>query len=133
MKKLWMILLVCVLVASFVACKNSGDAETPPMTAPQETADDLVTAPSAMNPFEFESEIDFSDFETGGVTETDAAEQPSEPNETVKPTVKPTEPVVEPTEPEDEPTEPELTEPEETTTAAPSLGSDGYNNQIVRP
>ena len=133
MKKLWMILLVCVLVVLFAACKNSGDAETTPMTAPQETADDLVTTPSTTNPFEFESEIDFSDFETEGATETDDAEQPLEPNETVKPTVKPTEPVVEPTEPEDETTEPELTEPEETITSAPSLGSDGYNNQIVRP
>ena len=132
MKNKIMILMLAALLLLMAGCRDS--QPVPENTIPTET-EPVTEAPTQAvteNPFEFESEIDFSDFET--VSEPEVTE-PEPTQESVKPTapqVNPTEPTESPT----EPTEPEATDPEVTetpTTAKPSIGADGYNNQIVRP
>lgn len=137
-----LIICVCELLLLLCACGNTQTEKE--VTVPETTEAAVNTEPTAAateNPFESESEIDFSDFETGEETQPVESEAPAptqaptQPQPT-KPAQKPTEPAVKPTEPVEKPTEPETTEPEETqapTTATPSIGADGYNNQIVRP
>lgn len=132
MKKTYLIILTALLCVGLIACKSTaeqsekvdgnhkGEVETP--------SDPVGTT---VDPFEFESEIDFSDFEIVETAPSEAPTEPSEPEPTHTSTVDPTEP--KPTEPT--PTEPTISEPEvtEPITTKPSLGPDGYNNQIVRP
>ena len=140
MKKSYLILLIITLCFGLVACKDSVEMpEKNPVKTEQNTTvpAGTVDPEPTTDPFEFESEIDFSDFVTEG-EELENTEIPSEPVQT-EPAVVPTEPEVKPTDPteptEPEVTEPDVTEPEETTPAptTPSIGADGYNNQIVRP
>ena len=132
MKKYLLIILTVFVLCTLIGCKsNPLDAVITLPTATEPTTE----APTVtQNPFEGESEIDFSDIVTVGPTEPDVTEAPEQtedpvPTETTKPQAKPTEPVV------TEPTSGETEAPEETqtpTTASP-YGPDGYNNQIVRP
>lgn len=118
MKKFLIFLLAVIMVCTLISCKKAQPAAQG--TQPIATEPATEAPVSTKNPFEGESEIDFSDVVTTGSTE-------SEPTETTEIT---TEPVV------TEPTPMETDVPEETqtpTTAAPSFGPDGYNNQIVRP
>jgi len=101
-------------------------APTQPKTEQQETT---------VDPFEGESEIDFSDFETKPDVTEPVQTQPSEtePPEKPEPTA-PAQPQPKPTDPEE--TQPEETQPEETeppAPTAPTYESDGYHSQIVRP
>ena len=134
MKKQVALFLILTFLVTFAGCKlveSPAVTTDPVVTAPDTETEPIQTQPATSDPFEFESEIDFSDFETAAPTTPEEQEtQPAETESPVQP--KPTEPV--PTEPV--PTESEPTEPEETqtpTSAVPSLGEDGYNNQIVRP
>lgn len=139
MKRVLILFCACLLML-LCGCRNSQVAEdTTGAEVTEAVANTEPAITETKNSFEFESEIDFSDFDTAPET------QPTEPEENRTPTQaptqpQPTEPVVtptqKPTEPVEKPTEPETTEPEETqapTTATPSIGADGYNNQIVRP
>ena len=142
MKRILILFCACLLML-LCGCRNSQVAEN---TTGAEATEAVVNTEPAItetkNSFEFESEIDFSDFDTAPETQPTEHEEtqtptqaPTQPQPT-KPAQKPTEPTVKPTEPVEKPTEPEATEPEETqapTTATPSIGADGYNNQIVRP
>ena len=125
MKKLYILALSLLLAVSMIGCKTQ-PAPQQSTTLPQTTAPQLVTT---QDPFEFESEIDFSDFATEPVSTDPVDTAPEEP-EVTEPEVtdpKPTKPA--PTQPEE--TQPEQTDPPET--AAPVYEPDGYNSQIVRP
>lgn len=136
MKKYLICLLIFASVLVFAGCRlnQAGEDLTIPLvTEPaEETTVPVEFQPVTTNPFEFDSEIDISDFETIGDTQSeDIVTEPQETKKPAKP--NPTEP--KPTDPEPTETESDI-EPEETqtpTTAAPSYGADGYNNQIVRP
>lgn len=129
----------------------------------ENTTEESVSQTTAEDLFEGEVEIDFSDFDDPEdvFTTKPYPENTQPPKTTDPPATKPTEPeapattqtVVTAPETDEEPIEdePVLTEPdmledeflEETTTkateivppttAAPSYGPDGYNNQVVRP
>ena len=99
MKKI-LIICVCALLLLLCACGNTQTGEE--VKVPETTEAAVDTEPAiteTKNPFEFESEIDFSDFDTAPET------QPTEPEETQTPTQAPTQPQ----------------EPQE---AAPSMGVD---------
>lgn len=142
MKKIliWVLCVAALFMITGCAAKTPEETTTePPITEP---ATQAPTEAPTEDPFQYESEIDFSDFETQPVatqeptepeqTPTEAVTEPTEPApKPTKPPVKPTEPPAEPTEPSADPTQPEETQPPVST--APSIGADGYNNQIVRP
>lgn len=146
MKKIliWALCVAALLMITGCAANEPEETTTEPSVT--EPATQAPTQAPTEDPFQYESEIDFSDFETQPPatqtstepeqTPTEAVTEPTEPapKPTVKPTesvVKPTEPPVEPTESPADPTQPEETQPPVTT--APSVGADGYNNLIVRP
>ena len=149
MKKIFIWVLCVAAVFMITGCTVTEREEKITEPAITEPATQAPTEAPTEDPFQYESEIDFSDFETQPPatqtptepeqTPTEAVTEPTEPApKPTEPPVKPTEPVVKPTEPPVEPTEPSAdpTQPEETqppVTTAPSIGADGYNNQIVRP
>lgn len=140
MNKFYLYVAILLLIGMLTGCKVSLEQGNP-TTQPENTTIpvQVTTLPQqeepTVNPFENESEIDFSEFETiPDVTEPVQTEP-----EATKPQVKP-----EPTQPEEtqprptqpEVTEPENTEPEETAPSEslpPEYEPDGYNSQIVRP
>lgn len=131
MKRIVIAVMAAVLIFSMAGCKTAKLQEENKSTQPVQTTVLVTEAPgpeqeqTTVDPFDGESEIDFSDFETEP-TVTEPA--PTEPSET-EPQVKP-----EPTQPA--PTQPEPTEPEETdppATVPPTYEPDGYHSQIVRP
>lgn len=134
MKRLFVFALAAAMLTMAACRSETGSSDEKKAHAMQEPTQEQTDVPTR-NPFEGESEIDFSDFSTQPtVTDPTASEPAQSETEPVIPEQgEPTKPVVPvPTDPEiTEPTEPELTEPE--TTAAPSVGADGYHNQIVRP
>lgn len=131
MKRIVITAIVAVLAFSVAGCKTAKLQEENISTQPVQTTIPVTVAPdqeqeqTTVDPFDGESEIDFSEFETiPDVTEPVQTEP-----EATKPQVKP-----EPTQPA--PTQPEPTEPEETdppATVPPAYEPDGYNSQIVRP
>ena len=151
MKRTLIIVFILCMLFSMVGCKSNQSVPEPSQSPTVETdpAAESQTEAATDNPFEFESEIDFSEFETVPVTTPTEPEPTQNPSNPAKPTVKPSKPTVENTEPPVEPTSPDSTEPpvEETTTteatepeeteaptsAKPSYEADGYFNQIVKP
>lgn len=139
MKKIFIWVLCIAALFTITGCAANEPEETTTEPSVTEPATQAPTQAPTEDPFQYESEIDFSDFETQPTatqTPTEPVTEPTEPapKPTVKPTesvVKPTEPPVEPTESPADPTQPEETQPPVTT--APSVGADGYNNLIVRP
>lgn len=134
MKKYLILLVLAAILLIMAGCKdNPSVSETVPAAKAQtEPVTEIPSQAVTENPFEFESEIDFSDFETVPLTEPAESEETSAPSNPVSPT----NPAVKPTESQVQPTEPEITEPEESQapeTVKPSVGTDGYHNQIVRP
>ena len=135
MKRFWLTALVFAVILCIAACKpQTENVPKVQTTVPESTAAPTLseeTEPVATeDPFEFESEIDFSDFET----EPEATEPVDTKPEATEPQAKPEPTIPEASEPT--PTEPEATQPEETDppeTTVPSYEPDGYNSQIVRP
>ena len=136
MKRLFVFVLAAAALLTLAACRKEAEKKAPALQEPTQEQTDAPTR----NPFEGESEIDFSDFDTQPAVTEPVASEPSEsePEDVIPEDEDPTKPSVpsatKPSVPE--PTEPEITEPEPTepeTTAAPSVGKDGYHNQIVRP
>ena len=135
-------IIMLVLALLLVGCVNEQVPETTqPTVAPTEqNQPEETTQPTTLaDPFEGEADIDFSDFdtepETTRPTEPERTEQSAaEPTTTMAPTTEPEMTETETTQPEPEETTQEPTEPTEPeTSAAPSYGTDGYNNHIVRP
>lgn len=120
MNKFYPYVAIFLLIGMLTGCKVSLEQGNP-TTQPENTTIpvQVTTLPQqeepTVNPFENESEIDFSEFETiPDVTEPVQTEP-----EATKPQVKP------------EPTQPEETAPSES--LPPEYESDGYHSQIVRP
>lgn len=126
MKRIVIAVMAAALIFSMAGCKTAKLQEENKSTQPVQTTVLVTEAPgpeqeqTTVDPFDGESEIEFSDFETEPMV--------TEPSET-EPQVKP-----EPTQPaltQPEPTEPEETDPP--ATVPPTYEPDGYHSQIVRP
>lgn len=140
MKTRLLIAIFLIIVLCFAGCKvvinpePAKETKSPETTVGSGKAEPESTAPETTeNPFDGETEIDFSQFETEPqATEPSETEPPvTEPEETEPAPTEPEKPQPEPTEPEKP--QPDPTEPEETEPVVPPTEPDGYNSQIVRP
>lgn len=133
MKKLYIVALCLALMLCFAACANAGDIQSPvkpteakpdatetdPAKSPEEPSKPAADGPTS-DPAEWESDIDFSDFETvpGQETEEDEESVENQPESTA---------------PEQEPDAgeiPEESQPEETLSPT---DEENFQRPMVKP